>query len=246
MKKDLKRHIKEDEFRSSLETAFNWLWGHREEAKFTAIVAVLVMIGAFFLGSYRQRRADEVARAFSEALAMFQAPLEAELPEGAPRPMGPVFAERQEKYTKAAAAFDGIERRHGSSALGLRAAYFAALCRLEMGELEEAEKGLRAIAGRREPDRLEPALARLALVKIDRRAGRVDQAVEAYQQLLEEPESSLPSDHALSELAATLEEAGRRGEARASYLRLVEEFPGSVYAPEARRRAEYLETSAGQ
>jgi tetratricopeptide (TPR) repeat protein len=244
LKKELKRQIKEDEFRSSLEMAFNWLWQHRDEAKFTAIVAALVMIGAFFLNSYQQRRAGEAARAFTEALSMFEAPLEAELPEGAPRPTGPVFAERQEKYTQAAAAFDGIERRHGSSAFGMRAAYYAALCRLEMGQLEEAEKGLEAVAARREPDRLEPALARLALVRIDRRAGRVEQAVEAYRQLLEDPESSLPYDHALSELAATLEEAGRRGEARASYLRLVDEFPGSVYAPEARRRAQYLETSA--
>ncbi len=244
MKKELRRKIKQDEFRSSLETAFGWLWEHRDEVKFTAIVAALVLVGAFFLGSYQQRRAGEAARAFSDALAIFQAPLESDLPEGAPRPLGPVFAERQEKYTKAAAAFDGIERRHGSSGLGLRAAYFGALCRLELGDLEEAEKALRVIAGRREADRLEPALARLALVTVDRRTGRVEQAVEAYRQLLEDPESSLPLDHTLSELAETLEEAGRKGEARASYLRLVNEFPSSVYAAEARRKVQYLETSA--
>ena len=44
----------------------------------------------------------------------------------------------------------------------------------------------------------------------------------------------------LLELASTLEAAKRPTEAGAAYRRLVEEFPGSVYAPEARRRAEYL------
>ena len=44
----------------------------------------------------------------------------------------------------------------------------------------------------------------------------------------------------LLELASTLESARRPAEAGAAYRRIVEEFPGSVYAPEARRRADHL------
>jgi outer membrane protein assembly factor BamD (BamD/ComL family) len=45
-------------------------------------------------------------------------------------------------------------------------------------------------------------------------------------------------------LAATLEDAKRLEEARASYRRLIERFPESVYAGEARRRAAYLAPEA--
>ena len=75
--------------------------------------------------------------------------------------------------------------------------------------------------------------------------GALDKAVDAYRQLTEDASLPLPRDHALMELAATLEEAHRSSEARDVYRRLAEEFPASVYASDARRRMEYLET-AGQ
>jgi outer membrane protein assembly factor BamD (BamD/ComL family) len=42
------------------------------------------------------------------------------------------------------------------------------------------------------------------------------------------------------QLAGTLEDARRRAEAERAYARVVEEFPQSPFAGEARRRADYL------
>jgi outer membrane protein assembly factor BamD (BamD/ComL family) len=50
----------------------------------------------------------------------------------------------------------------------------------------------------------------------------------------------MPRDYVLMSLASTLETAARTTEAVASYRRVYEEFPDSVYAPEAQRRAAYL------
>jgi TolA-binding protein len=72
----------------------------------------------------------------------------------------------------------------------------------------------------------------------------VDKAAEAYRQLLEDASLVLPRDHVLMRLAELLDDAHRAAEARAAYQRLAEEFPGSVYASEARERAAYLETGA--
>jgi tetratricopeptide (TPR) repeat protein len=77
-----------------------------------------------------------------------------------------------------------------------------------------------------------------------RRTGQVDKAADAYRQAAEDVSLPLPRDHALIGLASLLEEGGRLDEARAAYQRLVAEFPTSVYAPDARSRAAYLETAA--
>jgi TolA-binding protein len=86
-------------------------------------------------------------------------------------------------------------------------------------------------------------LARLALAELLRKGGEADKAAEAFRKLASDPGWPLPKDHALMELARTLEEMNKGGEARATYQRIVDEFPSSVYAAEARRRAESLSTA---
>lgn len=242
MKKELRKQIKQDEFVSGLERAMSWMAAHRDEVRITAIVALIVAVAASGLAYFQSKRTHEAEQAFAEALETFKAPVAAELPEGFQKPPGPVFASAAEKYRKAAAAFDGIERKYSSLTVGWRARYYGALCRVELGDAEEARKAFSEIAARKEGKALEPALARLALADLYRRSGQVDKAVDAYRQLAEDASLPLPRDHALMSMARTLEEARRIPEARGAYRRLSEEFPGSVYAAEARQRASYLET----
>ena len=89
---------------------------------------------------YRQSREADAERAFSAALATFHAPVAGETPEAAPG--GVRFASATEKLKQAVGEFDGVERRFGSMDVGRRARYYAALCRLELGETAEAEKAL--------------------------------------------------------------------------------------------------------
>ena len=241
MKRELKRQIKQDEFVSWVGRAMAFVGAHAREARIVLVVVLLLGIGAAGFSYLQERRNREAQQAMSAALETFQAPLEAELPEGFERPRGPVFASSREKYEKAAAGFDGVARRYASLPVGRRARYFAAVSRAEMGDLEAAEKALSEIASSGGSDSLVPALARLALADVKRRAGKVDEAVDAYRQLAEDRALPLPRDHALMGLATTLEDARRSAEARAAYRRLTEEFPSSVYAAEARRRTEYLE-----
>jgi outer membrane protein assembly factor BamD (BamD/ComL family) len=150
------------------------------------------------------------------------------------------FATAEEKYKKAAAAFEGIERRYPSLEAGQRAKYFGALSRIELRDFGAAEKVLKEMAVPREAGALEPALARLALAELYRRSGDLDKAIDAYRQYAGDTTVPTPRDYALMGLASAQEEAKKPAEARASYERLLEEFPASVYAPEARRRAEFL------
>jgi hypothetical protein len=240
LKKELREEIKQDEFASGLEKTIEWVAGHRDEVRIGAGVVVVLLAAAGAVGYFQGQRAREADQAFRDALTTFEAPVASELAAGADRPTGQVFATAEEKYKTAAAAFEGVERRFGSSKTGLRAKYYAALSRLELAQYPEAEKGLKEVQS--QGAGLEAELARVALANLYRRSGQVDKAVEAYRGLATNPAANVPRDFALLSAAQTLEDAKRWAEARAAYRQVFEEFPASVYAPEARTRAEYLQS----
>lgn len=240
MKKELREQIKQDEFTSGIEQAMAWIGSHRDEVRIGAGVLVVLLAAGGAFAYFRGQRAREADRALQEALAIYAAPAASEIAAGADRSGGQVFATAEDKFKTAAAAFEGVERRFGSSGVGLRAKYYAALSRIELGQYDEAEKALKEIQAR--GSGLEPELARVALAGLYRRSGKVDQAVEAYRGLATNPSADVPRDFALLSAAQTLEDAKRWAEARAAYRQLVEDFPASVYASEARTRADFLQT----
>ena len=241
MKKELKDQMKQDDLATGLDHALAWATRHRDEVRIGLLVFVVLAGAVLALSHFRDQRLRDADRALREALTTFESPVASELPQGGERPTGQVFTTAEEKYKTAAAAFEGVERRYASSLAGLRAKYFAALSRIELGQYAEAEKALKEIQSRGAG--LEPDLARLALATLYRRSGQVDKAVEAYRAFATNPSASLPRDQALMSAARTLEDARRFPEALATYRQLTEEFPASVFASAARARAEYLATA---
>jgi tetratricopeptide (TPR) repeat protein len=240
LKKELREEIKQDEFASGLEKTIEWVAAHRDEVRIGAGVVIVLLAAAGALGYFQGQRAREADQALRDALTTFEAPVASELAAGADRPTGQVFPTAEEKYKTAAAAFEGVERRFGSSKTGLRAKYYAALSRLELAQYPEAEKALKEVQS--QGAGLDAELARVALANLYRRSGQVDKAVEAYRGLATNPAANVPRDFALLSAAQTLEDAKRWAEARAAYRQVFEEFPASVYASEARTRAEYLQS----
>ncbi len=241
MKKELKEQIKQDEFASGLEQAAAWAGAHREELRIGVGVGLVLAAAIGGVLYFQTQRAREAERAFRDALAAFEAPVSAELPPGAERPSGPTFATEAERAKTAVAAFEGVERRYGSSLLGVRAEYYAAVAQIELKQYAEAEKKLKEVQSR--GSGLEAELARLALADLLRRSGQTDKAVEAYRGLASNPAANVPRDFALLAAAQTLDDAKRWSEARTAYLQLVEQFPASVYAAQARSRADYLQSA---
>jgi tetratricopeptide (TPR) repeat protein len=243
LKRGFRKQIKQDEFVSFVEHVTTWVSGHRDETRLTAVVVAVLAIGAGSLYYFQHRQRQQAERAFSEALEAFQAPVTAEQPPGAAPASGPRFATANEKFTQAAALFDGVERRYGSLEIGRRARYYSALCRLQIGKLDEAAEALAALATDEGEHPLDAGLARLAQAEVHRLKGEADKAAEAYQRMIDDPQFAMPRDYALMSLASLYDGEKRYADARASYRRLYEEFPSSPYAAEARRRAQYLENA---
>ncbi len=238
MDKELKRQIKQDEFASGMETAADWLRAHADEARTFVIVLVVVVLAAWGISAYQGHQSHEGERAFGTALETYDAPLASEVQEGQ-KPAGPVFKTAQEKYQKAVSEFDAVAERYGSSAIGRRARYFAAMSRIELGNNAEAEKALSEIADR-DRSAIEGPLARLALAGLYARTGQADKAAQAYQQLADDQSGAIPRDHALMKLAALYEDGRRYAEATKTYQKVVDEFPASSYVADARRKLDLL------
>ena len=243
MKRELKRQIKQDELRTGLQQAAAWMRAHGREVQMTAGAVVVLLAAGLLVQNFRARQDASAEAAFAKALEVYQAPVASEAPAPAPAG-GTTFPTREEKYRKALAEFQGVEKS-ASGEVRQRARYYAALSQIELGDVAAAEKTLTELAGRKDKDDLVPSLARLALAGLHRRNGQADKAIEAYRRMLEDGNFVLPRDHVLHELAATQEAANRPQDARASYERLFQEYPGSVYAGEARQRAEYLQPQRG-
>ena len=239
MKKDLKKQIKRDELVTGYERARVAFDEHEGEIKIAALVLVVLAVGAFALRHFSTQRDRDAREALSAAVQTYRAPVASEGPseDGAPT----VFQTPEEKYRKALTEFEGVERRYGSNQAAIRARYYTALCRIELGQNDEAEKTLRDLAARKDGEALEPALARLALADLHARLGRIDQAVDGYKQIADDAGFPLPRDHALHSLAKLYEKTSKPAEAQAAYRQLIEKFPESTYTAEAKQRAEFLQ-----
>jgi TolA-binding protein len=243
MKREHRKQIKRDELVTGYARTADWVRAHQREVRATLIGILAVAVLAVGITTFQGQRKAAAEKAFAAALDTFHAPVASEVPPGADKPARLDFATPAEKYTKAAAAFDGGERQYGSLPAGRRARHYAALCRIEMGDYATAEKSLGALVADTDRSSLESALARMALADLHRRRGETDKAVAAYAQLVDDASLAIPRDAVLMSLASTFEDARRTKEARASYRRLAEEFPSSVFVAEARRRAENLQTA---
>ncbi len=239
MDKELKRQMKQDDLVTGVTQAQGWVKGHQDQVRLWGLVA-LVLVGGWGAFRWFQISRDiESQAALGEALTLLEAPVRSAQPEGAPEPQGTVFATEQERLNKALAALEGVRQRYGSMRVGRQAAYQAAVCRMQLGELDAARKDLSELSAQRE-DALVAGQARLSLAELEARSGNVDKAVEALRPLVDDENASLPRDYALMRLAVTLEEGHRPGEAAQAYRRLSQDFPESLFASEARRKAEYL------
>jgi tetratricopeptide (TPR) repeat protein len=242
--RELKRSIKEDEFASGLEKIAAWAGARRDELRIALGVIIVLGAAAGAALYFQGQRAREAERALQEAMDVFEAPVATEIPPGAEKPTGTIYTTADDKWKSAAAAFEGVVRRYGSRPEAERARYYAAICRGRLKQWDEAEKGLKALADIRGSHTLEPTLARVALADLYRQRGDVEKAVEAYRSFASDPSVAFPRDYALMSLGSVLEDANRLAEARATYKRLTEDFPGSVYAAEARQRADRLQSTS--
>jgi outer membrane protein assembly factor BamD (BamD/ComL family) len=83
-------------------------------------------------------------------------------------------------------------------------------------------------------------MARLGLAEAYARSGQFEQAITSYKELAQRKDGQLPIDGILIQLGRTQRDAGKAGDAQQTFTRLVEEFPDSAFAADAKREIDAL------
>jgi TolA-binding protein len=133
-----------------------------------------------------------------------------------------------------------VYTRYPSTDTGLAARYYAANALASLGRRAEAESRYQEVIDR---GGLYAQMARLGLAELLANAGQHDRAITIYKELTAEPKGDVPVDGVLMQLGRTYARAGRRAEAQQTYTRIVQEFPESLYASDARKELEALKKS---
>jgi predicted negative regulator of RcsB-dependent stress response len=252
MKTSERHHLKEDDFQIALGRAREQLVSQKQPiALITSIVVVaIVLIGGYV---YWQRSTNEKASAlFADALVTASAPVVAPQTPAAlaapgtaapPPPPANSFPTEQARADAAITKFTTAAQAYPSSKPGIAANYHAAALLAQQGKASEAETRFNDVI-QRDGDGLYGRMAKLGIATLQVQSKKYDQAIATLQTLSQRTDTDMPVDAVLMQLGDAYQRAGRTPDAVRTYTRVVDEFPTSAYASDARRRIDDLKAAA--
>lgn len=201
------------------------------------VVLVLGVIGG--ISYMRSRTANQAGQLLAVAMSIRDAAI-------VPAPTIPEAQQAANTYPSttardeaALAAFEEVISQYPDTSAGLTARYQAAGLVLASGQAADAEARFRQIAETAGDDLYGP-LARLGVAESLVAQERFDDAVAILTELSADRDASLPVDAVLMQLGRVQVRAGHPDDARAAFRRVVDEFPSSVFAEDARRELDTL------
>ena len=241
--KSIERHkLKEDEFARSVASARDIVTRRRRDITRLVViaVAVIVLIAGYTL--WRQSRNAQADGALAAGLAIFEAPVMP--PPAAPAPGSPVPVQPPGTYqterAKLEAALPKLMEaadKYPNTNAGIAARYYAASALASLGRVAEAEQRYQEVVDKG-GNLIYARTARLGLADAQAAQGKFDNAITIYREMSADAKGQIPVDGVLMSLGRTYARAGRKDEAARAFSRIVEEFPQSAYAADAKREME--------
>jgi TolA-binding protein len=246
MKSTDRHRLKEDEFTRTVLRARTALEERRRQITqaVVALVVIAVVVGGYFW--WRQSRARAANELLASAMAVYDAPV---VPVAPPAPGSPppvprpgTYPTEQEKLQAAVPKLQEAADRYPSTHAGLVARFHLAAAEAALGKLAEAAADYQKVidgAG----TSIYGRMARLGLADVQVAQGQYDSAISAYTELSRNADAQLPVDGVLMQLGRAYARAGRNEEAARTFDRVLQEFPDSLYAADARREMDAVRKS---
>jgi tetratricopeptide (TPR) repeat protein len=221
-----RQDLKRNELAETMGKTVDYVSGHRKGVTeaLTIVAAIAALAGAVLL--YRAWSERSAGRSLSEALTILETPLASEN-TGAPK----TFASSAERRASA----DPLLRKaaaHGSTASGraaqvILAANGADKANQEVDVFEKAARQARSESA---------AAAEIDAAKALAAQGKTTEAIDRLKRAIESPTSAAPKDALLFTLGGIYEQSGAAADAKATYQRLITDYPNSPYRADARQK----------
>jgi tetratricopeptide (TPR) repeat protein len=227
-----RKEIKRDQVQEALTGVMEFL---RQNLRILVVIAggvllVIAAVAAFW--SYRESREIEASELLAKAIGTYSAPISGDSDPATGREGLPVYSDPMSRDAEARTQLELVVSDFGSSdAAAVAKAYLGEMA-ARSGDLDGARQLWEEFL-KSQGDHMLASEVRLNLMSVDRAQGREQELVTQIKAMLEGPETVLPEDVLLYQLALTQEELGLEPEARQTLQRLVNEHPQSVYAAEA-------------
>ncbi len=240
MKAQERHHLKQNEFAATVARVSDSVRNnrHRLATGFLIVVLAAGAVGGYFW--WRKHRNDQAGALLASAMVVTQSPIApAPTVPGAAQAPG-TFTSAKARHDAALAAFQKVAAAYPSTQDGMIAAYQAAGTLYALGRLAEAETAYADVITRAGGESALGLSSRLGLAATMADQGKYDRAIKEFTDLAALRDGLLPVDGVLVELARIYVKAGKRADARATFKRVVDEFPTSVYVTEARQQVALL------
>jgi len=239
MKRTERHHLKENELEKFARRAREAVETRRRETM--AGIVALVVIGAVAVGywAWRERVETRAEAMLAAALAVQEARVGPPAAPGVGAARPPRFATERERSLAALAKFKAAAEAYPSTDAGMFARYMEAATSMALGNAADAARAYQQVIDRA-GDGIYGQMARLGLAEAQARAGQYDQAINTFKELAQRKDGPLPIDGILMQLGRTYRDAGKRDDAQQTFNRLVEEFPQSPFAGDAKRELDSL------
>jgi len=226
-----RKEIKRDQVQEALTGVMEYLRDNLQSLLMLAGLLLLIIGGVAAYRSYLDSKEIEASEQLAQAIRIYSAEITAAPDPADPR--NPTYGDVASRDAEARSRLEAVLTEFGrSDSAAIAKAYLGELA-ARSGDLD----GARQLWGEYLESQSNQMLAsevRLNLMSVDRAQGRGQELVTQIRAQLEEPETDLPKDVLLYQLALTQRELGLDTEARQTLQHLLEEHPQSVYAAEAR------------
>jgi TolA-binding protein len=248
MKSTERHRLKENQFARGVVHARERLSSRRREIAMAIGALVLAIVAVAGFATWRASRDARANRALAEALAVAEAPV---VPPAAPAPGSEpplprpgTFQTEQARMEAALPKLLEAADKHPNTQAGVTARYQAAGILNALGRHADAEQQYQEVVSKAGAN-IYSRTGRLGLAAAQAAQGKYDSAIAIYTELSRDASAQIPVDGVLMQLGRTYVRAGRKEEAARAFTRVVEEFPESVYAADARRELAEVKGSKG-
>jgi tetratricopeptide (TPR) repeat protein len=214
-----RKELKKDEFQQEVAQSVGYVVEHRNQVIGLAVLAVALGAGLAFYFAHSRTQRIEARKALQHGIELYHGRVDTE-----ERPGIITFTTSIERRNRTTEAFDLVKNEYGSTPEAQTAEYYLALLDVEQPDYPKAQERLTAVIAKADDETA--ALARVALAETYRTEGKIEEARQQYQHLIDHPTTLVPKERAQLALARALA-TEKPDEAKQILNQLVQQ-PGAV------------------